>query len=66
MGLCAYAGASLIAVVVYYFVAGASNLPIRMDWTRMGTVLVASLLMCCFSGFLAIQKLRKADPADLF
>ena len=66
MALAAYAGASLVAVVVYYFVADASNLPIRMDWTRMGVVLVASLLMCCFSGFLAIQKLRNADPADLF
>ena len=66
MALAAYVGASLVAVVVYYFVADASNLPIQMDWSRMGTVLVASLLMCCFSGILAIQKLRNADPADLF
>ena len=66
MAVCAYVGAALVAFVVYYFVSDATNLPIRMDWVRLATVLVASLTMCCVSGILAIQKLRKADPADLF
>ena len=66
LGLCGYLGALVISLGLYKLVGILANLPIQMTGFRMVMVLVASLLMCCGSGFVAIQKLRRADPADLF
>jgi hypothetical protein len=32
----------------------------------MATVLVLTILMCAVSGALAMRKVRRADPAELF
>jgi putative ABC transport system permease protein len=41
-------------------------LPAYMTWQRSVTVLTLTMLMCTVSGFLAMRKLRSADPADNF
>jgi len=56
----------LIALGIYATARGITNLPISMTVTRAVGVFLATLLMCSFSGLMAIRFLRKADPVDLF
>ncbi|MBW4571492.1 FtsX-like permease family protein [Hassallia byssoidea VB512170] len=51
---------------LYDFAMKATNLPIRMTLNNALIVLVSTVLMCITSGTLAINKLRSADPADIF
>lgn len=56
----------LIAISVYDLAKNATNLPVIMTWDKGITVLISVIAMCVASGTLAIQKLRSADPADIF
>jgi putative ABC transport system permease protein len=51
---------------LYQVVGVAANLPITMTLSRQVIVFGSTIGMCCLSGAVAMQKLRKADPADLF
>jgi putative ABC transport system permease protein len=66
LGLISYLAAFALSLVLYQVVGTAANLPITMTLGRQGIVFVSTLAMCCLSGAIAMQKLRKADPADLF
>ena len=44
----------------------AARLPIWMTADRMATVFGLTVGMCVGSGLLAVGKVRKAEPADLF
>ena len=44
----------------------ATQLPMVMTTERAITVLIATIGMCCFSGLLAIRKLKGLDPAEVF
>ena len=54
------------AEVLYRLTYAFSNIPLMMDATRIFVVCMLGLLMCCFSGLLALRKLWKAEPASLF
>ncbi len=56
----------LLSVIVYDFAMKATKLPIMMNLNNVVLVLVSAVLMCMTSGSLAINKLRSADPADIF
>jgi putative ABC transport system permease protein len=56
----------LIGLLIYYLAVRITNLPIYMTATRAVVVFVVTLLMCSFSGLMAMRFLRKADPVDLF
>lgn len=56
----------LLPMGVYHIAATATALPIYMTLNRAVTVLVMTLIMCLFSGAIATNKLRSADPADMF
>ncbi|MGD1905534.1 MAG: ABC transporter permease DevC [Leptolyngbyaceae cyanobacterium] len=56
----------LLPMGVYHIAATATALPIYMTVNRAVTVLIMTLLMCLFSGAVATNKLRSADPADMF
>ena len=43
-----------------------TNLPIGMTVGRVTGVFILNLVLCCFSGLLALRILRRADPVDLF
>ena len=66
LGLISYVSAFGISLVLYQLVGSAANLPITMTFSRQVIVFISTLVMCCLSGVVAMQKLRKADPADLF
>jgi len=50
-----------------YRAAGAStHLPIEMNGPRAGGVLALTVGMCVLAGSIAIRKVRRVDPADVF
>ena len=55
-----------ISSAVYALAAWGTNLPVIMTLGRAIVVLILTLAMCCFSGTLALRKLKEADPADIF
>lgn len=54
------------AMFQYSLARNATLLPILMTSERAVTVLVLTILMCFVSGAIAVNKLRAADPADIF
>lgn len=56
----------IIATGIYDQARTATNLPMLMTVNKAYTVLISVIAMCAVSGMLAIQKLRSADPADIF
>ena len=66
LGVISYIVAFVISLVLYQVVGTAANLPITMTVSRQVIVFCATIAMCCLSGSVAMQKLTKADPADLF
>ena len=55
-----------IAVVLYRISADATQLPMAMSVGTAVAVFVLTLVMCVFSGLLALRKLRAVDPAEVF
>jgi putative ABC transport system permease protein len=55
-----------VANWLYGGAAAATSLPIYLTMDRAITVFVMTLTMCSISGILAVRKLRKLDPADVF
>ena len=66
LGLVSFLISVPVSLFLYKIVGDAANLPINMTFSRQLLVFGFSLLMCCLSSVIAMQKLRKADPADLF
>ncbi len=56
----------IISLTLYTIVKQVTLLPIYMSWSRALLILVLTILMCIVSGAIAIQKLRDADPVDVF
>jgi putative ABC transport system permease protein len=61
-----YAPALLLAMWIYRVTRSATHLPMGMTVGRVGGVLFLTLAMSAASGWLALRKLRAADPVDLF
>jgi putative ABC transport system permease protein len=56
-------------VVVYFLygaAASATRMPLHITASRAVTVLLMTLAMCAFSALLALRKVRRLDPADVF
>jgi putative ABC transport system permease protein len=56
----------IISFGIYDLTREATKLPIIMTLDRIGFVLGSVVLMCLVSGFIAMDKLRSVDPADIF
>ncbi|MDZ7962259.1 MAG: ABC transporter permease DevC [Aulosira sp. DedQUE10] len=54
------------ALFMYSTARNATLLPVFMSIDRAILVLFLTILMCFFSGAIAVRKLRSADPADIF
>jgi len=61
-----YVPGLIITVIQYDIASKVTLLPISMTLERLIFVLVATILMCFISGAVAINKLKAADPADIF
>jgi putative ABC transport system permease protein len=66
LALLGYVPGFICSIGLYSFAMQSTNLPIMMTTNNALIVLVSAVLMCVTSGALAINKLRSADPADIF
>ena len=55
-----------LSLGLYDLTQNATFLPIEMKANRALIVLILTLLMCTISGFIAVRRIRNADPADIF
>ena len=62
----AYVPSAFLAWGLYGLAAEASKLPLRMNLPDMAGIFVLTLIMAVAATLLAIGKIRKADPVDLF
>ncbi len=51
---------------LYGMAAAATNLPLYLTFERALAVFLMTLAMCALSGLLAMRKVQKLDPADVF
>ena len=56
----------IVAVLLYALTSLVANVPVNMTATRVAIVFALTLFMCVVSGWGALRKMRRADPADLF
>jgi putative ABC transport system permease protein len=56
----------LVALGLYRVTAEAIRQPLEMTLTLGALVLLLTLAMCSLSGFIALRKVRSADPAEIF
>jgi len=61
-----YVPALILAHFLFKTIHQFTRLPSLMTPGLAGIVFVLSFFMCLISGFLALRKVKKADPADLF
>ncbi len=61
-----YVPGTVLAWGLYAFAVKVTNLPMRLTQERGLLILLLTVIMCSFSGLLAMRKLRQADPADVF
>ncbi|MFN6571670.1 ABC transporter permease DevC [Dendronalium sp. ChiSLP03b] len=61
-----YMPAFFLSVGLYQLTYTATMLPLAMKLERAIHVLILTIIMCSFSGAIAMRKLRAADPADVF
>jgi putative ABC transport system permease protein len=66
LALAGFVPGVLAASGLYALTRRFAKLPITMTWETAGLVLSLVIVMCTASGFLALRKVRAADPADLF
>lgn len=66
LALLGFAVAYVLAEMLYRVATQFSGIPMAMNSSRVTLVFVLGLAMCCFSGILALRKLWKAEPANLF
>jgi putative ABC transport system permease protein len=58
--------AFFLALVLYSLLRTQAMVPVTMELTRVIGVFLLTSMMCLSATFLAIRKLRGADPAELF
>jgi putative ABC transport system permease protein len=56
----------IISQGLYAVTAQNTGLPIAMTAQRSVVVFIFTVIMCCFSGALAMRRIRSADPAEIF
>jgi putative ABC transport system permease protein len=66
LAILSYIPGLIITFGLYDIANNATKLPVIMTWDKGILVLISVSSMCFVSGFLAVQKLQSADPADIF
>jgi putative ABC transport system permease protein len=66
LALLGFAIGFAVAAVLYALTQRALSIPIAMTWDKPAAVFLAILAMCLGSGLWVLDRLNKADPADLF
>lgn len=61
-----YLPALLVTTGLFALIHRVTRLPIEVTGGLVGLILAMSMMMCLVSGYLALRKVKRADPADLF
>ena len=56
----------LLSWIVYQIAQSVTLLPIRMTFSQLAIVYLLTAAMCALAGILAVQRLRRADPVEVF
>ncbi|MBE9044173.1 FtsX-like permease family protein [Pleurocapsales cyanobacterium LEGE 10410] len=56
----------IVSLGLYDLAKNVTHLPVIMDLEKGLVVFLSIISMCSISGFMAVQKLRSVDPADIF
>ena len=56
----------ILSAGLYHLAEGEIFMPMPMTWNKIITIFLFILAMCAIAGFLAIRKLKAANPADMF
>ncbi|SMP61352.1 putative ABC transport system permease protein [Neorhodopirellula lusitana] len=66
LALMAFPPSLLLAMVLYQITSAHTSIPIHMNSFRVFFVLAMAMAMCNAAGVIALRKLLKAEPANLF
>ena len=66
MSIIGYIPGFSFGIYLYNFVQDSTRLPMIMTVSRALMVMMMTMVMCSLAGLLAMNKLRSADPAELF
>lgn len=66
LAMAGYIPGLLVTLGVYVLLADITGMPLRLTPGRAGLVLGLTIVMCVASGLLAVGKVKKVDPADVF
>lgn len=66
LGVLGFIPGTLAVIWLYGKAAAATNLPLYLTPDRAITVFSMTLAMCAISALLAVRKVRRLDPADVF
>ncbi|MFO0876087.1 MAG: FtsX-like permease family protein [Gemmataceae bacterium] len=66
LALIGYIPGLLLALAGYELTAANASIPIGMTGTRLGSVLLMTVIMCMASAAVAVRAAHRANPADLF
>jgi len=66
LALLGYLPGLALSAVVYHAAEAATQLPMTLTAPLCLSVFVLTLVMCCLAGMMALHKLRRADPAEIF
>ncbi len=66
LALLGYIPGVIFSLFLYESAKSATLLPVFMSLSRAFLVLILTIVMCFFSGSIAVRRLRHADPADIF
>ncbi len=66
LSILGYIPGLLLSILLYDVTQAATFLPLSMGFQRATLVLLLSIIMCVISGAIAMGKLRRADPAEIF
>ena len=66
LSLLGFAAGLALGWPLYIILKDKTGLPMTITWARTGLILVLTVAMCVVSGFLALRRVRTADPAEVF
>jgi putative ABC transport system permease protein len=66
LAVCGFIPGFLVSIGLYQLTFAATLFPVFMKTERAMLVFLLTIVMCVSSGTIALQKLRSADPADVF
>ncbi len=55
-----------VTLGIYWLLTDITGLPMQMTLARGGLILALTVVMCAASGLMAVSKVKKVDPADVF